>query len=719
MFDLIPSRLSRRTQYARPSSTLFFCLVGAFLLTLLPHLPQLPSWISITVLVAMIIRSIIEVRRWPLPSSAFCGVLALAVLGAVYLHYDTIFGRDAGTAFMSALLAIKFFEMRGPRDVALIIFCSFFLVMSSLLYSQAIELFVYCLIMMWVLTAILLRTSMGDLPDNRLLLMLRTSAVIFFQALPLTLFLFFFFPRYHGVLALGVGQSSIGLTDRVAPGSISRLADDQSTAMTVRFSGRVFPTTDTLYWRAIVLWTYENGVWFPGPGDSAPSNRLEALPKAAPDTSLVGQEITIFPHFHRWLFALDYPVARAIPVDLTDGWSEGLDGGTLRLSDPTTTVSHKMRYTVVSASQLAPQDLDPESRRAALALPHEKEDHIDPGVKALAVELAQGCVTEDDYIRSILHFFRHHFIYSDTPGRREKDALAGFLLRSKTGFCEDFASAFAVLMRLDGFPTRMIAGYQGAQYNPYNDIYIVKQSDAHAWDEVWIESEKHWRRVDPTAILSTNATTAGTLIQSPSQGDATDQNLSIGFANHRLNLGSADELPSWMRQGLLDIQFRREEMEEDWDDWVFSYDPDTQNRLAQALGLGAKVRTFLGLVCLATVALFGLVFALTILRRAPVSPIEKFYVRFCRSMAQRGAPRAIWEGPLAYTDRLAELFPEKREVFAEAGRIVADARYGSVSPPVNRADLRSLLLLLTASQASQASRTSQVAHGESSSRERP
>jgi transglutaminase-like putative cysteine protease len=702
MFDLIPSRLSRRTQYARPSLTLFFCLVGAFLLTVLPHLPQLPVWISGSILAAMILRSIMEVRHRRLPSSAFCGVLALCLLAAVYLHFDTIFGRDAGTAFMAGLLAIKFFEIRGPRDVALIIFCSFFLVMSSLLYSQAVELFVYCLIMMWVLTALLLRTSMGDLPDNRLLSMLRISALIFFQALPLTLFLFFFFPRYHGVLELGISQGSIGLTDRIEPGSIASLSNDHTTAMTVKMSGRFIPNLETFYWRAIVLWTYEHGAWIPGAASYPPKDRTNALPLAARDSSPVTQEITIWPHFHRWLPALDYPVTEAVQINGSPGWSTVLPGDVLALSDQTLTVNRKLRYTVTSAPQIVPEKLSPVLQAQALQLPDVKGDTIDPGVQALADQLNVGCFSEDDYIRSVLHFFRHDgFRYSGSPGVRERDALAGFLLRSKIGFCEDYASAFAVLMRLKGYPCRMIAGYQGARYNPYNDLYVVKQSNAHAWDEVWVYPENQWRRVDPTSILRAGVENAGLSAAQAQSQDAADQSLSIDIANRRVTLASGRSLPAWVRQGLLDLQWRREEMEADWDDWVFSYDPDTQNRLAQALGMGSRIRTFLSLACLGTVSIFGLIFALTILRRAPSSPVENFYARFCRTMARRGAPRQAWEGPLAYTDRLAEIFPDKRAPLAQGGRLVAEARYGPAPSSIDRAELKSLLLLITASQTSQ------------------
>ena len=131
--SILLSRPAKKPQHPRPSLTLFFCLVGAFLLTLVPHFQQLPAWISVTVVLAMVVRSLLEVYRLPLPSTVFCSILALCLLGGILLQFNTMFGREAGTAFMAGLLAIKFFELRGPRDISVIIFSSFFVVMSTLL----------------------------------------------------------------------------------------------------------------------------------------------------------------------------------------------------------------------------------------------------------------------------------------------------------------------------------------------------------------------------------------------------------------------------------------------------------------------------------------------------------------------------------------------------------------------------------------------------------
>ena len=140
----------------RPSQTLFFLLAGAFFLTLVPHVERFPLWLTAVVVLAMVIRSVLEFYRLPLPGTTFCGIVAICLSGGIFLQFHTVLGRDAGMALTAGLLAIKFYEVRGPRDVSLIIFSCFFVVMSALLYSQVVELFIYCLIMMWVLTALLI-----------------------------------------------------------------------------------------------------------------------------------------------------------------------------------------------------------------------------------------------------------------------------------------------------------------------------------------------------------------------------------------------------------------------------------------------------------------------------------------------------------------------------------------------------------------------------------
>jgi protein-glutamine gamma-glutamyltransferase len=690
----------------RPSLTLFFLLEGTFLLTLVPHIVTLPFWVTVSVVSALVVRSVMEVYRLPLPSTFFSGSMAIIFAGLVAVQFGgNLLGRNPGTALTAGLLAIKFFELQRPRDVALIIFSCFFVVMSALLYSQVLELFIYCLIMMWVLTALLLRVHTGDLPDDRLLRMLRQSGIIFLQALPLAFFLFFFFPRYHGILSIVLDSPSLGLTDTVSPGSIAKLSKNDDEAMYVSFpQGSSVPLTATMYWRALVLWDYNKGTWTPGNASSLGFSLKVQVPHSPEQ---IEQEITILQHNQRWLFALDVP--SSIPINRAEPfpWAVAYKDNIVQLQAGK--LDHRARYTVFSGpvpeQELTPTEEAASSKRSIPA------DQIDPQVQALADRLHHGFSQDQtwDYVQAVLHYFRHGgFQYDASPGLQGENWLPVFLFKSKVGFCEHFASAFAILMRIEGVPARLVAGYLGAEYNPYADQYTVYQSNAHAWDEVWVDDKNQstpghrkgkWVRVDPTALL--NVAENGAPANSP---DDSGDTLSRQVVSRQQSFADS-HLPDWAKESFKEFQLRREEVETSWDNLVFSYDPEVQNRLAQALGFGDRARTELFLLCVAAGGICLLVFRKWVTRKAPVSPLENLYAAFCQKMAQRGIPRASWEGPLAYTERVAEAFPDDKLALQRIGFIVAAARYGPTPvDPATPEHLKSLLTLLTASQAASTSR---------------
>jgi hypothetical protein len=692
----------RQTQapvFARPSLTLYFLLAGAFLLTLVPHVTQFPFWLSVTIVAAMVVRSIMEYYHLPLPSTTFCGIVAIILLGTIYWQYNTFAGRQAGTAFTAGLLTVKFYEIRSLRDISLIIFSCFFVVMSALLYSQVLELFIYCLIMMWVLTALLSRVHTGDLPQDSLLRMLHGSGLIFLQAFPLALFLFFFFPRYTGKIGINLDSPSVGLTDTVNPGSIASLAKNDSEAMYVTFTRGIVPSPDAMYWRALVLWDYNNGTWTTG--EMAAFDSEPAKPRLRYES--IDQEITIWPHNQRWLFALDAPISTANNSAEPFPWARTLHGDVLQIIDRK--LEHKSRYTVTSSPTLADEILNDDERKAALRYAPEQ---INPEVRALADQLHQGIGPgqEDLYVRAVLDYFRReNFVYSLDPGIQGKNWLPVFLFRTKTGFCEHFASAFAILMRLENVPVRLVVGYQGAQYNPYAQHYSILQSNAHAWDEIWIDAKNqpaqgelgHWQREDPTAIF---------MAEEGSPGAAGTNGAASRNEVAQDKQGIVDAvMPNWLKEGLQDLKLRREQVETDWDNLVFSYDPEAQSRLAQVLGFGQQDRIALIGYCLIAAGICVAVFQKWMLRKTPISPVENLYAEFCRRMARRGIPRSAWEGPLAYTDRVAEAFPEDKLAIRRFGSIVTHARYGATgADPSTPQDLKTLLTLITASQAALSSR---------------
>jgi protein-glutamine gamma-glutamyltransferase len=525
--------------------------------------------------------------------------------------------------------------------------------------------------------------------------MLGKSGLIFVQAVHLMLFLFLFFPRYTGTISFAMGESKIGLTDTVSPGSIAKLSQDDSEALYVQFVNGTVPTTDTMYMRGLVLWDYNKGNWTPGELASFQSRKAVRTVAGADE---IKQRITIRPHNQKWLFALDIPVS--VPVnDSESNWATMLNSDIVQLAAPNGKLNHQARYSVTSSPERPEEQIKPEELDAGTRLPD-----IDPGVSQLADSLHRGLGAgqEQAYIANVLKYFHHGgFTYSAAPGEQGKDSawLAVFLLHSKTGFCEHFASAFAVLMRLQKIPARLVVGYLGGDYNPYSDNYVISQSNAHAWDEVWLPSTDapagsnlgRWVRVDPTALIPT--TELSLLVSRAS--DATDS-LSRQIAQHKPTFAEAF-LPTWARNALKEMQLRREQIEANWDDLVFSYDPEAQVRLAQALGFGERASFELLMLCLVTAGICFIAFKKWMARKPHVSPVENLYASFCRNMARRGIPRVAWEGPLAYTERVAEAFPDDQRAIHRIGSIVARARYGPAPYDLDAPDhLKSLLTVLTA-----------------------
>ena len=254
-------------------------------------------------------------------------------------------------------------------------------------------------------------------------------------------------------------------------------------------------------------------------------------------------------------------------------------------------------------------------------------------------------------------------------------------------------------MRIENIPARVVAGYLGADYNPYADVYTVSQSNAHAWVEVWRPSSKanrdygKWTRYDPTASVS--SVDAGSLANnSGAPGDGAALRVAPREPTFADNY-----FPAWLKDSMKETRLRREQMETNWDNIVLSYDMETQFRLAQAMGFGANAGLELLMVCLATVGVAALVIRQWLARKPSVSPIEFLYAAFCRNMARRGIPRAAWEGPFAYTGRVAEAFPDDEPAIRSVGSIVARARYGP-SPANSDATLKleSTLAALSAAQ---------------------
>ena len=615
-----------RTPALLPHRTLLVLLITLGLIVA-PHVVHLPPWLTAAAVLCGVWRYALAVRGGRLPAPPLRLALTLAASLGVYLSYGTILGRDAGVALLTAMCALKLLEMRRRRDTTILLFLAYFLIATQFLYYQSPPAILYLLATAWATTMLLIaihRPTGTESPFRHA----RLAGALLLQALPLAVVLFVLFPRVSGPLwglPKDAGAGVTGLSDTMSPGSISQLSRSDAVAFRVEFQGKP-PPRSKRYWRGPVLNWYDGHTWSYHQSFRRPEGGTTAAlqPLSAP----LRYSVILEPHNHRWLFALDIPVQPPPDAHLSP---------TMELL-ASHTIHEPRRYSVGSVLRYRLQPtLAPEQARRNLSLPFDR----DPRAHALAQRWRDQARTPEDVVNQALHYFREQpFVYTLNPPPLDgEDTVDAFLFGTRRGFCEHYAGAFVVLMRAAGIPARVVTGYQGGTMNPLSDYMIVRQSDAHAWAEVWLPSNG-WVREDPTAWVSPDRVELG-----------------MGSA-----VADRDEVPLMARPGgswLADLRLGWDTVNTTWTRWVLAYGPDLQHDLLNGVGLGSLPRMGLALGTAFAVVL-GLLSALLLRdRRARErDPAQEAYQAFCHKLARAGVPRAPAEGPEDYARRAAGRHPD-------------------------------------------------------------
>ena len=620
-------------------------LTLAVLMVSLPHAAHLPAWASAVTALALAWRAFISWRVMPLPSRWLRIVITLGVIAGVLARYHTLFGQEAGVTLLVLLTALKLLETRTTRDGIVVIFLSCFIIVTNFFYSQTIPTALYMLLTLLVIVSAWLHLqspTLGRQPRRRIALLLLA------QSLPLMLVMVSLFPRVQGPLwGLPHGDlSQTGLTDTMSPGSLSRLSLSNDIAFRVTFKGTA-PLHEQMYWRGPVLSAFDGRNWTIGHG------RADHPPQLADTGNAVEYSVLMEPNYKRWLFALEMPAAISTESRLGEDFQ-------LRRREP---VTSRIQYDARSyLGYRANVKEDPFVLRYDLQLP----SGIDPRSRALAQRWRKKYGSNDNTIMlaALDYFHRQGFVYTlqppPLPGSNEID---DFMFETRKGFCEHYASAFVFLMRAAGIPARVVTGYQGGQLNDLGGYYIVRQSDAHAWAEVWL-SGRGWVRADPTAAVSPERLEDG--LDASVQGD-----------DARSALDRAP--PHW----LLQLRFNLDRIAYQWDQWVLGYDSERQFALLRKLGLSSLGWRSLGLYLVAGMALLIGLFALLMLRGlygGRVDAAQRQYLKFCRKLARAGATRAPFEGPRDFAARAARLLPAQAAAIEGITARYLRLRYGREAP---------------------------------------
>ena len=449
------------------------------------HVSHFAIWISAFITAFGLWRYLIEKNDWHLPKLWL--LIPITLLGAVgiIVTYHGLFGRDASVALLAIMLALKLMETRDQRDYVLLVFSGFFLTITAFLFNQSLLVGAFMILPVVCLTATLVGVSH---PNGSLgwRFQAKLAGSLLAQAAPVMLALFLLFPRIPGPL-WGVPQdayrSMSGLSDSMEPGTISELSLSGAIAFRAAFQGKI-PPNSQLYWRGPVLWHYDGRSW-----------RMSSQQLDIPRETLRARgeptrySVTLEPHNRNWLLMLDMPTT--LPPD-------ALLSRDLQALSPKP-VRTRMRYEASShfAYTLA-ENLGERERDLALQIP----DDENPKSVALAKEWLSSGKSPESIVQTALSMFRQQaFVYTLSPPLLGQNPVDDFLFNTRRGFCEHYASSFVYLMRAAGVPARVVTGYQGGEVNPVGNYLIIRQSDAHAWAEVWLAG-RGWVRIDPTAAVS-------------------------------------------------------------------------------------------------------------------------------------------------------------------------------------------------------------------------
>lgn len=620
-------------------------LLACALATTIPHAEHQPPWLVAIAAAALALRAWLWHARRPLPSRWLLSTFVIAGTVGIWLHYRTILGRDAGVGLLVLFMALKPLEMKSRRDAMVLVMLGLFLLLTHYFYSQSIPTGLWLMAAATLETATMIRIFGGAQAP---VLIFRRAGILLAQAVPFMIVLFLLFPRVNGPL-WGLPQdahgSRSGLPDTIEPGSISDLVLNGAIAFRARFEGSP-PAPSQLYWRGPVMDEFDGRSWRP--------IRASSLPLHTPRIDIRGNttayEITLESHNQRWLLALE------APVGLPEG--TGLSARLQAFSrEP---IRQRSRFQLKAATDFRFGLDEPQVMlENALRLPRQGNTKA----RALAAEWKVKHSTNPQAIaaEALQLFRREAFVYTLQPPLLGQESVDEFLFETRRGFCEHYASAFVFLMRAAGIPARIVAGYQGGETNPVDGYVVVRQSDAHAWAEIWL-ADRGWQRVDPTAAIAPSRVEEGIARALP--------------ATEPLPVMARLDL-DWLRQ----FRFRWEAINNRWNQWVLGYNPERQKELLQNLGLDDidwRGMTAL-LAALSGLILLG-VTAWAMWQRPRLDAAQRLWLRFCRQMARAGLARHPWEGPREFAGRIASVRPEAAGIVYAVAEAYIAARYGRPHP---------------------------------------
>ncbi|MCX7096720.1 MAG: DUF3488 and transglutaminase-like domain-containing protein [Methylococcales bacterium] len=633
---------------AQNKNILIFLLASIGLIVF-PHIANIPISFFIFFYFLLGWRFISIWKPTWLPNKLLVFLLTALGIALYYSEFQGIFGRDAGTRLFITALGLKLMEIKTGRDLYLITYLAFIVAASQFLYEQSLLMGAYILFVSCVLLATLV-TINSSKPEA--LVALKTAGLIIVQSLPMAVILFVFVPRLEApkwALFNEPRQTKMGLPDSMEPGSISDLGMSDELVFRVKFKGALPPPRQR-YWRGPVL-SYTDGKKWSQVSNMRFGRYLDKL-------VLKGQPyqytLLMEPQNRPWVFALD------MPAEFSQTLRRNAHYQLITQENPNIRAEYSLTsYTDYNTGYLTRTEL-----KDTTQLPSPPSSKIDQLVK----QLHGFDSPQEQFIQQLLnHFRKEDFHYTLTPPLMEENPIETFLFETRRGFCSHYAAAFVYLMRAAHIPARVVTGYQGGELNQTGDFLEIRQADAHAWAEVWLE-HKGWVRFDPTAAIAPERI---------ERGIDTDQLVPGGAISYAPTSAAAQEALNWLKQ----TRQLWSTIDYKWQRWVINYDNKNQASFLSSLGI-ADIKTMVYWMVGTIAAITALLsWILLYQKQKTIDPIMRTYNRFCKKLAKRGLIRGNSEGAKDFAARANQTLPEHASTINHITALFIKLRYGKNARP--------------------------------------
>lgn len=546
------------------TKAIYFCVLAALGLILIGQVSFIP--VTLSGLWGIVWLTLVwryhKQKITPMPKLLLVAFTLLSV-ALIYIQYQSLLGVEAGVAFLTTCLFAKSLESKNTRDLLIVFNFALFVSASLLLYSQAfwMAMIVFGALLMCLMGLYRIQTDLFKQKNqtrNQLKQDIRQILKFVGIATPFFILLFMFFPRLPPLWAIPIQQNhaTTGISDRMSPGDIAQLSQSSALAFRVIAPMYDFPGRPELYWRALVLDQYDGSTW----SSSFDNQQLKRIPVSS---RRVSYQYLPADEQANWIMGLEYSIPQERYLQLYQDDS-------IR---PSKLVKRNQPIHLLWLGQTATEPVYLSTRQLEL------NTRFDQGRDRKAQQLAQALFQQNQrqpekYLQSVLSWYRKNgFSYTLTPGTLSGDRIDQFLFSSRKGFCEHYASSFVMMMRYVGIPARIVTGYQGGQWAPDGQSWEVRQLDAHAWSEVYLDGK--WQRVDPTAMIA------------PQRIDTGMQD----YLAQDQNVWGEGQTQAWRLQqfkSLKNVRIWSDYLSYQWQSKVVGYDAEKQKNWLSRLGLDSS-----------------------------------------------------------------------------------------------------------------------------------